>query len=49
VIEQETGHRVTLVPGGRGEFTVVADGNVLWDKHAEGRFPEHDEVLDKLE
>jgi selT/selW/selH-like putative selenoprotein len=40
---------VTLVADGRGEFTVTADGKVLWDKHKEGRFPEHDEVLDPLE
>lgn len=37
-----------LVPGGSGEFTVVADGDKLWDKYESGRFPEHDEILSKL-
>jgi selT/selW/selH-like putative selenoprotein len=28
------------VPGGRGEFTVTADGQTLWNKHEKGSFPE---------
>jgi len=36
------------VPGGTGEFTVLADGNKLWDKFETGRFPEHSEIISKL-
>ncbi|TML22629.1 MAG: hypothetical protein E6G11_07200 [Actinobacteria bacterium] len=36
------------IPGGRGQFDVLADGRVLFSKHAEGRFPEEDEILAQL-
>ncbi|HHH28396.1 MAG TPA: hypothetical protein ENK57_08635 [Polyangiaceae bacterium] len=39
---------MSLVPGATGEFTVLADGKELWDKHSTGRFPDHREILDKL-
>tara|TARA_R110002096_G_scaffold435826_2_gene663651 strand:+ start:199735 stop:199899 length:165 start_codon:yes stop_codon:yes gene_type:complete len=39
---------VTLVPGGKGDFIVNADGRELWSKREVGRFPEHDEILGKL-
>lgn len=29
-------------------FDVAVDGNVLFSKHQEGRFPEHAEILRKL-
>ena len=36
-------------PGGRGDFVVVADGKLLWDKrNREGRFPEPSEILGQL-
>jgi hypothetical protein len=28
-----------------GQFDVVVDGRVIFSKHKEGRFPDHDEVL----
>jgi len=31
---------VALVPGREGEFIVSIDSRVLWDRRAEGRFPE---------
>jgi selT/selW/selH-like putative selenoprotein len=43
-----TGNSVTTTPGSTGQFDVVADGRLLFSKHAEGRFPEHDEILSKL-
>ena len=37
-----------LVQGDRGIFDVEVDGDVVFSKHMEGRFPENDEVLAKL-
>jgi selT/selW/selH-like putative selenoprotein len=31
-----------------GEFSVVVDGNAIWDKKAAGRFPEHQEILARI-
>ncbi|MSP23898.1 MAG: hypothetical protein EXR75_01795 [Myxococcales bacterium] len=44
----KTGAVATLTPGGKGEFTVLADGKKLWDKHETGRFPEDAEILSQL-
>lgn len=37
-----------IVPGGKGQFDVEADGRVVFSKHREGRFPEHDEIVGAL-
>lgn len=37
-----------LIPGGGGVFDVVADGKLVFSKKEAGRFPENDEVLEKL-
>ncbi len=34
--------------GDNGIFDVVADGQMVFSKHAEGRFPEEQEVLESL-
>ena len=39
----------TLIEGSGGVFDVRVDGTQVWDKKAVGRFPEHDEVLSKIE
>jgi selT/selW/selH-like putative selenoprotein len=36
------------VRGSGGIFKVTADDRLLFDKHAEGRFPSEKEILDKL-
>lgn len=33
------------IPGSKGQFDVLADERMLFSKQAEGRFPEHDEIL----
>jgi hypothetical protein len=33
------------VPGGTGQFDVLADGDLVFSKAVAGRFPEEDEVL----
>jgi predicted Rdx family selenoprotein len=37
-----------LVKGDNGVFDVVADGKLLFSKHARGRFPEDTEILAAL-
>ena len=39
---------MVLVEGGSGVFEVVADGQTLFSKREQGRFPEHEEVLEQL-
>ena len=34
--------------GGSGQFDVVVDGELVWSKHREGRFPESDEIVGAL-
>lgn len=36
---QETGS-VTLVPGTGGIFTITCDGTLIWERKADGGFPE---------
>lgn len=39
---------VTLVPGTGGIFTIFADGVQLWDRKADGGFPEAKELKQRL-
>jgi selenoprotein W-related protein len=39
---------VTLRPGTGGVFQVSVDGEVLWSRKAEGRFPEMKELKQRL-
>ncbi|MDQ2983886.1 MAG: Rdx family protein [Actinomycetota bacterium] len=39
------GIEASIVPGEKSQYDVVADGNVVFSKQQEGRFPEHDEIL----
>jgi selT/selW/selH-like putative selenoprotein len=48
-IERETGTRAVVIPGTTGQFDVVRDGEIIFSKHSEGRFPEPDEILGKIE
>jgi hypothetical protein len=36
------------IPGGKGQFDVVREGEVVFSKQDAGRFPEHDEILTAL-
>jgi len=47
-IQEEFGERPELIEGSGGVFEVERDGELIFSKKAEGRFPEHDEVLAKL-
>ena len=45
---EQQGHRAAAVEGQRSQFDVVADGDVIFSKQREHRFPEPDEILAKL-
>jgi Rdx family len=44
----ERGHDAEPIEGRRSQFDVVADGNVVFSKEREHRFPELDELLAAL-
>ncbi len=39
------GHDASPVEGENSQFDVVADGELVFSKQAQGRFPEEDEVV----
>jgi len=45
--EAEIG-RLTLVPGGGGVFEVCANGELVWSRAEEGRFPELAELKQRV-
>lgn len=47
-IEEEFDVKPEMIEGRGGVFTVIANGTEVWNKHDVGRFPEHNEVLDKI-
>ncbi len=47
-MKQELGIDVELIKGDAGVFDVVAAGETVFSKHAEGRFPEDDEIVAAL-
>jgi selenoprotein W-related protein len=42
------GFEAEAIPGGKGQFDVVADGRPVFSKRETGRFPEDGEVLEAL-
>jgi predicted Rdx family selenoprotein len=40
----ERGIEASATPGGKGQFDVVSDGELVFSKHAEGRFPGDGEI-----
>jgi selT/selW/selH-like putative selenoprotein len=42
------GHEAAATHGGRGQFDVYVDDELVFSKQAQGRFPESDEILAKL-
>jgi predicted Rdx family selenoprotein len=37
-----------LIEGGRGVFTVIAEGREVWNKHRTGKFPNEDSLAGEL-
>jgi selT/selW/selH-like putative selenoprotein len=44
----DQGIPATDIPGAKGQFDVLRDGELIFSKHVTGRFPEHDEILTAL-
>jgi predicted Rdx family selenoprotein len=40
----ERGVEAKATPGGKGQFDVIRDGELVFSKHAVGRFPGEDEI-----
>jgi selenoprotein W-related protein len=47
-IKESVGCDSTLIAGDNGIFDVEVDGKLIFSKHELGRFPEDDEILEKL-
>ena len=47
-IKKVRGVDATLVRGGGGEFEVTVDGKLAFSKKQERRFPEPQEILEKI-
>jgi predicted Rdx family selenoprotein len=41
---KDKGVDATATPGGKGQFDVLADGNLVFSKHEVGRFPGEAEI-----
>lgn len=48
VIQDAKGIEPELVPGSSGVFDVTVDGELIFSKHEQGRFPKEGEILDHL-
>jgi len=42
------GHDARAIEGAKSQFDVLRDGEIVFSKQAEGRFPEPDEILAKV-
>jgi selT/selW/selH-like putative selenoprotein len=40
----DTGHEAAAEEGTKGQYDVLADGQLVFSKQSEGRFPEHSEI-----
>jgi len=47
-LNEGTAHEAEAVSGEKSQFDVVADGNLIFSKQKEGRFPEYDEIIRAL-
>jgi selT/selW/selH-like putative selenoprotein len=48
-IEQTLGKKPRLIVGGKGIFDIKLDEQLVFSKHAAGRFPQNKEVIDSLQ
>jgi predicted Rdx family selenoprotein len=47
-LNESTAHQAEAVSGEKSQFDVVADGNLIFSKEKEGRFPEPGEIISAL-
>jgi predicted Rdx family selenoprotein len=43
-LNAETEHEAEIEEGAKGQYDVLADGELIFSKQHEGRFPEHSEI-----
>ena len=43
-LNAETEHEAEIEEGAKGQYDVFADGELLFSKEEQGRFPEHAEI-----
>jgi predicted Rdx family selenoprotein len=43
-LNAETEHEAEIEEGGKGQFDVLSDGELIFSKQSEARFPEHSEI-----
>ena len=48
MLRRELGVEARLIQGDDGVFDIVADGDLVYSKHATGRFPEEREIVEAL-
>ena len=44
----ERGHDASITEGETSQFDVIADGELIFSKQRQGRFPEEPEIVDLL-
>ena len=44
----DLGVQADIIPGGRGIFDVLVDGEMVFSKYEVGRFPEQGEIVGKI-
>jgi hypothetical protein len=44
----ERGHDASVTEGESGQYDVLADGELVFSKQEQGRFPEEAEIVDRL-
>ena len=45
MLRERAGVAAEIQPGAKSQFDVLLDGDLIFSKQAEGRFPEEDEIL----
>ncbi len=48
-LKERYGIKAKLIKSSGGVFEVVKDGQLLFSKMAKGRFPNHQEIFDKID
>ena len=48
-LNAETEHEAVAEEGAKSQYDVLADERLVFSKQAEGRFPEHQEILAALD
>jgi selenoprotein W-related protein len=47
-LKKEFGVKTKLVKGSGGVFEVMLDGELIFSKKSEGRFPDHEEIISRI-